>query len=243
MDEAELFTTYAATHDLALRNKIVERYLYIAEMLAKKFVGRGVEYDDLYQVASLALIKGVERFDPSQGVKFSTFITPTITGEIKNYFRDHSRLVHLPRRVNELKLGIRKAAEELAMETGKQPGAREIASRLGVSEEEVVSIAEAGAVVSLDSPAPESERGGDFHELVAAADDGEIEVMEQRDVLESAMKGLRPCERSVIEYRYLEGLSQTETARRLGVSQMYVSRLERKVLGKLRENLKKGMAE
>ncbi len=243
MQEAELFTTYAATRDVSLRNEIVERYLYIAEMLAKKFVGRGVEYDDLYQVASLALIKGVERFDVSQGVKFSTFITPTITGEIKNYFRDRSRLIHLPRRVNELKLRIRKTAEELLAETGKQPTAREIAARLNVSEEEVVSIAEAGGVVSLDSPVPDSERGGDFHEVVAAADDGALEAVEQRDVLESAMKGLRPAERKVIEYRYLDGLSQTETAKRLGVSQMYVSRLERRVLEKMRETLKKGMAE
>ena len=243
MDEAELFKIYAETRDIALRNKIVEQYLFIAEMLAKKFVGRGVEYDDLFQVASLALIKGVERFDATQGVKFSTYITPTITGEIKNYFRDRSRLVHLPRRVNELKLRIRKAAEELAAETGKQPSAREIAEKLGVSEEEVVRVAEAGAVVSLDSPPPESEHGGDFHELVAAADDGALEELERRDVLESAMKGLRPAERAVIECRYLEGLSQTQTAKRLGVSQMYVSRLERKVLEKMRENLRKGMSE
>lgn len=243
MDEAELFKTYARSHDLELRNQIVERYLYIAEMLAKKFVGRGVEYDDLYQVASLALIKGVERFDVSLGIKFSTFITPTITGEIKNYFRDRSRLVHLPRRVNELKLNIRKAAEELAAKTGKQPTAREIAAQLGLSEEEVVRVAEAGAVVSLDSPSSESERGGDFHEIVAAEDDGALEALERRDILESAMKDLRPGERSVIEYRYMEGLSQTETAQKLGVSQMYVSRLERKVLEKLRKTLGKVMSE
>ena len=96
MIETELFAAYRRTRDVALRNEIVEKNLYIAEVLAKKFVGRGVEYDDLLQVASLALIKGVDRFDETKGVKFSTFITPTITGEIKNYFRDRGRLVHLP---------------------------------------------------------------------------------------------------------------------------------------------------
>ena len=105
MNERELFSEYRRTRDVALRNEIVERYLYIAAVLAKKFVGRGVDYDDLYQVASLALIKGVERFDETLGLQFSTYITPTITGEIKNYFRDHSRLVHLPRKVSELRGG------------------------------------------------------------------------------------------------------------------------------------------
>ena len=93
MNDEELFQKYRETGDIAIRNQIVEKYLYIASVLAKKFVGRGVEYDDLYQVASLALIKGVERFDERKGLKFSTFITPTITGEIKNYFRDQTDFI------------------------------------------------------------------------------------------------------------------------------------------------------
>ena len=98
MDENQLFQAYRQTHDVRLRNEIAEKYLFIASMIAKKFVGRGVDYDDLFQVASLALLKGIDRFDETKGLKFSTFITPTITGEIKNYFRDRSRLIHLPRR-------------------------------------------------------------------------------------------------------------------------------------------------
>ena len=117
MEDGELFKRYRETGDIADRNRIVEKYLYIASVLAKKFVGRGVEYDDLFQVASLALMKGVERFDESKGLQFSTFITPTITGEIKNYFRDRSRLVHLPRRVAELRVKIKRAADELLTET------------------------------------------------------------------------------------------------------------------------------
>ncbi len=241
MQEAELFEKYRESGDIALRNEIVEKYLYIAAMIAGKFAGRGVEYDDLYQVASLALVKGVERFDPAKGVKFSTFITPTITGEIKNYFRDHSRVVHLPRQINELRTSIRKAAEELTVERGHNPTAREIAERLGVSEEDVLSCAEAGGVVSLDRNVSE-EDGMTYHELIAAADDS-LEDFENRDVVRSVLAGLSGAERKLLKYRYGEELSQTETAKRLGVSQMYVSRLERKVLEKLRKTLGKVMSE
>ena len=152
MNEEELFRKYRETGDIAIRNQIVEKYLYIASVLAKKFVGRGVEYDDLYQVASLALIKGVERFDERKGLKFSTFITPTITGEIKNYFRDRSRLVHLPRKVSELRVSIKREAEKFLAETGRNATAKELAARLGVSEEDVLRCSEAGGVGARDGP-------------------------------------------------------------------------------------------
>lgn len=239
MEEKELFERYKQTGGVALRNQIVEKYLYIAAVIAKKFVGRGVEYDDLYQVAALALIKGVERFDPSKGIKFSTFITPTVTGEIKNYFRDRSRLVHLPRKVAELRTGIKKAAEELTSETGRTPTAKELAARLGVSEEEIVQSAEAGMTVSLDRPLEDGE--GSFYD-VFAADSGEkeFEKFENRDALDAAVSGLSEAERTLVRLRFGEELSQTETAKRMNVSQMYISRLEHKVLQKLKERLQGG---
>ncbi len=241
MEERELFEKYRETGDPALRNEIAEKYLYIAAVIAKKFVGRGVEYDDLYQVASLALVKGVERFDPSKGIKFSTYITPTITGEIKNHFRDRSRLVHLPRKVAELRTAIRKETERFSAEMGRTPTARDLALRLGVSEEEIVRSAEAGSTVSLDRPARE-EDGGSFHELVASEEESEFERFENREELLSALEGLNDSERMLVRLRYGQELSQTETARRMNVSQMYISRLERKVLAKLKDTLKKGMA-
>ncbi len=240
MDEKELFEQYRRTRDPALRNEIVERNLYIAAMLAKKFVGRGVEYDDLYQIASLALVKGVDRFDPGRDAKFSTFITPTITGEIKNYFRDRSRLIHLPRRVSELRLEIKKTADKLLSETGKSPTPAELAAALGVTEEEVVSAIEAGAVVSLDRPAEED--GGSYYDVLPARDDA-FERLERRDAVQAALKCLNERELEIVSCRYGEELSQTETAKRLNVSQMYVSRMERKILEKLRENLRKSMAD
>ncbi len=238
MEENELFERYKQTGDIALRNQIVEKYLYIAAVIAKKFVGRGVEYDDLYQVAALALVKGVDRFDASKGIKFSTFITPTVTGEIKNYFRDRSRLVHLPRKVAELRADIRQAAEAFMSEEGRTPTARELAARLGVSEEEVVGCAEAGVTVSLDRPAEGGE--GNFYEVLPASSENEFEKFEDRDAMRDALSTLSEAERTLIHLRFSEELSQVETAKRMNVSQMYISRLERKVLQKLKERMQRG---
>ena len=242
MNEEELFRKYRETGDIAIRNQIVEKYLYIASVLAKKFVGRGVEYDDLYQVASLALIKGVERFDERKGLKFSTFITPTITGEIKNYFRDRSRLVHLPRKVSELRVSIKREAEKFLAETGRNATAKELAARLGVSEEDVRRCSEAGGVVSLDGPV---DRDGDNMSLydVLPAEENVFEDVENRDAVHAALKNLSEEERKLVRYRFGEELSQMETAKRMGVSQMNVSRMERKILQKLKDNLKKTMVE
>lgn len=242
MNDNELFARYRETGDIALRNQIVEKYLYIAAVLAKKFVGRGVDYDDLYQVASLALIKGVDRFDESKGLQFSTFITPTITGEIKNYFRDRSRLVHLPRKISELRVSVKKESAKMFSETGRKPTAKELAARLGVTEEEILKSAEAGGVVSLDRPVDSDEDGMSFHDVLPAEEDA-FEEIENRDAVYSAMKTLTPAERALVEFRFGEELSQVETAKRMGVSQMNVSRMERKILQKLRETLKKSMVE
>ena len=242
MNDEELFQKYRETGDIAIRNQIVEKYLYIASVLAKKFVGRGVEYDDLYQVASLALIKGVERFDERKGLKFSTFITPTITGEIKNYFRDRSRLVHLPRKVSELRVSIKREAEKYLAETGKNATAKELAARLGVSEEEVLRCSEAGGVVSLDSTVDHEVDSMSLHDVLPA-EENIFEDVENRDAVRAALSTLSDQERALVKYRFGHELSQMETAKRMGVSQMNVSRMERKILQKLRENLKKSMVE
>ena len=242
MNDEELFQKYRETGDIAIRNQIVEKYLYIASVLAKKFVGRGVEYDDLYQVASLALIKCVERFDERKGLKFSTFITPTITGEIKNYFRDRSRLVHLPRKVSELRVSIKREAEKYLAETGKNATAKELAARLGGSEQEVLRCSEAGGVVSLDSTVDHEGDSMSLHDVLPA-EENIFEDVENRDAVRAALSTLSDQERALVKYRFGHELSQMETAKRMGVSQMNVSRMERKILQKLRENLKKSMVE
>lgn len=242
MNDNELFRQYRETGDIRIRNEIVEKYLYIAAVIAKKFVGRGVDYDDLYQVASLALIKGVERFDESLGLQFSTYITPTITGEIKNYFRDRSRLVHLPRKVSELRVGIKRVTDEFFAETGRKPTAKELSERLKVSEEEILRSAEAGGVVSLDQPVDGDEGSMNYHEVLPVGEDV-FEEIENRDAVNSALLSLSESERALVRYRFGQELSQVETAKRMGVSQMNVSRLERKILQKLKATLTKNMAE
>ena len=235
----ELFSRYKQTGDIEIRNKIAEKYLYIADILAKKFVGRGVEYDDLKQVASYALLRGIDRFDPEMGMQFTTFITPTITGEIKNYFRDKSRLVKLPRRLGEVQMAAKKFAAEYQSEHGTKPSVKMIAAHIDASEEEVVKALEIGGTVSLDSIAPDQDETEDrsLYSLLPAKEDN-YEQFEIKETLRAAMKDFSDTEKRLIKYRYIDELSQSETAKKLGVSQMFVSRMERKLLLKLKESLK-----
>ena len=173
------------------------------------------------------------------GMQFTTFITPTVTGEIKNYFRDKSRIVKLPRRLSEISAAVRAFTAEYEGKNGVKPSIREIAERLKLSEEDVVRALEVGGTVSLDGVASSGEDDGE-HSLYALLPDNDdrYERLEIQDALRSAMKDLSETERAVLRFRYVDELSQSETARRLGVSQMFVSRMERKLLARLKENLK-----
>ena len=238
----ELFVEYKKTGDLAIRNCIAEKYLYIADILAKKFAGRGVEYDDLKQVAAFALLRGIDRFDPDLGMQFTTFITPTITGEIKNYFRDKSRIVKLPRRLGELNAAVREYANRYEAEHGVKPKTRMIAEHLGVTEEEVVKAMEVGGTISLDSASQSMEEDNDKSLYGLIADDEEAyEKFETQETIRAAMRDFTDTERRVISLRFVNGLSQSEAARRLGVSQMFVSRMERKLLARLKDRLKNSL--
>ena len=234
-----LFTRYKETGDIAIRNQIAEKYLYIADVLAKKFVGRGVEYDDLKQVAALALIRGIDRFDPALGMQFSTFITPTVTGEIKNYFRDKSRMVKLPRKLGELSLQIRKFSGEYQTKHGEKPSISTIAKTLQISEENVVKALEIGGTVSLDGmvSGADGEENASLYGVLAV-DEDKFDEFEIKESLLSAMRDFSETEKAIINYRYVQALSQSETAKRLGVSQMFVSRMERKLLTVLKDKLR-----
>ena len=233
----ELFKRYKETGDVAIRNEIAEKYLYIADILAKKFIGRGVEYDDLKQVASYALLRGIDRFDPDLGMQFTTFITPTITGEIKNYFRDKSRMVKLPRRLGELSAAAKKFSAEYETQYGEKPKLSVIAKQLSATEEDVVKALEIGGTLSLDGMASEDDsENKSLYGLLATGED-RYEEFETKEALAAAMHDFSDTAKLLIQYRYVDGLSQSETAKRLGVSQMFVSRMERKLLGQLRERL------
>jgi RNA polymerase sigma-B factor len=235
LDEAQLFSLYIDTKDVKYRNEIASMYFHLAEFLSRKFIGRGVEFDDIYQVACMALIKAVERFSPDKGVKFISFATPTILGEIKRFFRDKSSAIKIPRRLYEAKQGLNKAKDELTQKLSRVPRADEIAEYMGISVETVLEIIEAGSsniVRSLDQTIYEdndSELGDTL-----GYDEKTYEMIENRDFLNKTLKSFNDIEREFIALRYIQNKTQKQIAEKFGVSQMYVSRMERKILDKFR---------
>lgn len=234
----ELFRQYRRTGDIKIRNELVENYMYIAEILAKKFAGRGVEYDDLLQIASEALIAGVEKFDPDLGNRFTTYITPTVTGIIRNYFRDYSRSVRLPRRIYALSGKVKNEINEYYKEHGVKPTVKQLSETLGVGEELIIEAMECRAPVSLDATVKGEDSDVPLYEVIA--DDAlPFESFEDRESLKAEVGKLDPTEREVIKLRFAQGKSQAEVGKILGVSQMFVSRAERKIVDKLKEALLK----
>ncbi|MBO5328831.1 MAG: sigma-70 family RNA polymerase sigma factor [Clostridia bacterium] len=239
MDEnkaLELFKLYRQTGDIKIRNELVENYIYVAEILAKKFTGRGVEYDDLFQVASEALINGVEKFDPDMGNKFTTYVTPTITGIIKNYFRDYSRSVRLPRRVYALASKIKEATNEYYKRNGVKPTVKQLSAILNANEEDIVEALESKAPVSLDSTVKTEDGENALLDVIPDRYDG-FEKFEDFESLKTEIEKLDETERKVVTLRFVQGKSQSEVGKILGVSQMFVSRAERRIVEKLKEAL------
>lgn len=233
----ELFLKYRETGDIKIRNKLVENYMFIAEILAKKFSGRGVDYDDLLQIAGEALITGVEKFDPTLGNKFTTYITPTVTGIIKNYFRDFSRSVRLPRKIYSVSARVKEEINRYYTENGVKPTIKQLSELTGYSEENILEALENRQVLSLDARADgdDGESDAPLYATVASADD--FEKFEDLESLKTEIAKLDETERKVVTLRFLNGKSQTEVGKILGVSQMFVSRAERKIVEKLKEAL------
>jgi len=240
VSDRHLFLQYRKTKDLNIRNEIVSRYIYLAEILAKKFINRGVEYDDLYQVACMALINAVERFDVNANVKFVSFATPTIIGEIKRYFRDKASVIRVPRRIYEIYQKVNQTREMLMQKNGRAPRVDEIAAQLNLSEETILEIIESWNVYKIQS-FDQSIYDDDDLELYEAIgeDDESFEKINNRDFLEKSMQHFSDTEKKFIRLRYFENRTQKEIAASFNVSQMYISRLERKTLEKFRRILKK----
>ncbi len=231
-----LFAEYRRTGDISVRNKLVENHVYIAEILAKKFAGRGVEYDDLLQVAYEALISGVEKFNPDLGVQFTTYVIPTITGMIKNYFRDYSRSVRLPRRIYTLAVKVRAEVNEYFKEHGEKPTVKQLSQKLGASEELIIEALEYRAPVSLDTTVKSEDGEGRLYDVIPDLNNS-FERFEDSESLKTEIRKLDPTEQKVVKLRFVEGKSQSEVGKILGVSQMFVSRAERKIVEKLKDAL------
>ena len=230
-----LLALWNQTRQPEYRDRLVEAHLYIAEIIARKFSGRGVDYDDLYQVASLALFKAIGRYDPSRGIQLSSFVTPGMVGEVKNYFRDKSRTIRPPRRSAELIRLVDSAREQLTQKLQRSPRVDEIAEHAGLTEDEVLQGLEAASMqpVSLDQQTAEDEENLTLNHAIGAEEKGFSEF-ENADLLQRGMRTLSDKQKEVIRLRFFENLSQREVAERTGVSQMSVSRTERSALEQLR---------
>ncbi|HHV60554.1 MAG TPA: SigB/SigF/SigG family RNA polymerase sigma factor [Clostridiaceae bacterium] len=239
-DDADLFKQYSINPTVELRNKIVSKYMYLTEIISRKFLGRGIDYEDINQVASIALIKAVERFKPEIGVKFASFAAPTIIGELKRFFRDKGSVIRIPRRIYESYQKVINARDELTQQLGYVPRVDEIANHLNMSDEAVLEIIESRNVYnmqSFDSNAYENE-DVELHEVIGE-NDVSFEKIENRDFIEKILDKLDDSGKSFIKMRYFKNMTQKQIAEKLGVSQMYVSRLERKLIKKFQEILKR----
>ena len=225
-----MFSEYKKTKDVHLRDEIVSSYMYIAEILSRKFINRGIDYDDIYQVASMGVLYAVERFDPDRGVKFATFATPTVMGEIRRYFRDKGNFVRIPRRLYE----VFYRAEKLKRSSSDMSDA-ELARRLDLSDSIIKEASEAGGTSFIKSLEYEASADGRMNILnVLGAEDNHFLMLEDKDFVEYCMKQLNEKERSFVKMRYTDEMTQQQIAERLGISQMQVSRTEKRILKKLR---------
>src|SRR5947209_3394595 len=248
MSEAErdelrrMFEAYSQTRDAGLREQLVTAHMGLAEYLARRFANRGEPLDDLVQVASLGLVKAVERFDPDRGLEFTTFATPTIVGELKRHFRDKGWAVRVPRRVQELHLRVTRVVDDLSSELGRSPTVAEIAVRAGTTEDEVIEAIDAGSAyrsASLDAGRSDDEESpgllGQLGDL-----DPELQRAERRAALSPLLAALPEREQVMLYLRFYEGMTQSEIAKRLDISQMHVSRLLSRSLQALREAAEAG---
>ncbi|HEY6378097.1 MAG TPA: SigB/SigF/SigG family RNA polymerase sigma factor [Candidatus Dormibacteraeota bacterium] len=232
-----LLREYRTTRDPVVRERLVELNSDLVHFIARRFANRGEPLEDIEQVGFLGLIQAIERFDPSLENEFSTFATPTISGEIRRHFRDRSWAVRVPRRLQENYLRVVRSREQLSAELGREPSIAEIADRVGLAADEVLAALEvspAQHTLSLEStPTGSPDDGRELGERLGS-DDVDLDRVEMRQVIDQVMAHLTPRERQIMMLRFVEQLPQTEVAKRLGISQMHVSRLQRAAIEHMR---------
>lgn len=240
MDEARLtplLANYAVTRDRDVMAQLVEGYLPLCRAIARKFRGQGVDTEDLEQVAAIALMKAIERFEPDRGFKFTTFAMPTIAGEVRNHIRDKGSSVHVNRNTRSRLFQLRKVTEELTQKLQREPSLKEIAAAMDITYEDLLALLdarEAAETVSMDA-AMSSDEDAQRLEARLGMNESGYEEVEQQEWMRWVFQQVTPQERMLLEKRFIDRLGQRETAKALGVSQMQVSRMERRVLARLRE--------
>jgi len=238
-NDRDLLRRYHEQGDRAAREQLIERYMSLVRSLARRYASRGEQLDDLIQIGAIGLIKAIDRFDINRGVELTTYATPNIIGEIKRHFRDHGWAVRVPRGLQELSIQLMRVVEQLTGELSRSPTIAELAEATGASEEEVLEALETGRAYSPLSLSVGS--SGDDDELdplesIGSEEHG-YEISEDRALLEPGMRVLDARERMILQLRFYEGLTQSQIAQRVGISQMHVSRLIRRALEKARSEI------
>lgn len=232
-----LLESYARTPSPGLMEQLVEGYLPLSHAIARRFMGHGVELEDLQQVAAMALMKAIERFEPQRGLKFSTFAAPTITGEVRNYIRDKGSIMRMSRDARSQLYRMQQVQDRLTQQLQREPTLREVADEMHVTYDELLSWLdqrESTDVSSLNETFSDDDER-DLEARLGVTDTG-YEQVEQREWLKWVFSQVTPDERRLLELRFIHRMGQRETARMMNVSQMQVSRLERRVLARLREH-------
>lgn len=223
--------------DASSRDELVERFLPLARQLARRYQRGNEPLDDLIQVASIGLVKAVDRYDPERGTAFSSYAVPTILGELKRYFRDSGWAVHVPRGMQERVMNVNQAIARLSRELGRSPTASEVSQEIGETPELVLEAMEASIAydaVSLDTPRSAEDDEGDTYADTMGMIDERFELVEYKSAIGPTMRALPERDRLVLKLRFEDDLTQLEIAERIGVSQMHVSRLIRRALKRLR---------
>jgi len=239
IDDKILLRRYHEEGDLQAREKLIEQYMSLVRSLARRYAYRGEQLDDLVQIGAIGLIKAIDRFDIDRGVELTTYATPNIIGEIKRHFRDKGWAVRVPRGLQELNVQLSKLMEQLTVQLARSPTIPELAKAAGVEEEQVLEALESGrAYTSLSLSGG---GGGDDDDLdpleSLGTEEHEYEVSEDRAVLAPGFKALDERERMILQLRFFDGLTQSQIAQQVGISQMHVSRLIRRSLEKIRATI------
>ena len=240
VDDKILLRRYHEDGDLRAREQLIEQYMSLVRSLARRYSYRGEQLEDLVQIGAIGLIKAIDRFDLERGVELTTYATPNIVGEIKRHFRDKGWSVRVPRGLQELNVQLSRLVEQLTVQLSRSPTIPELAKAAGVEEEEVLEALESGrAYTSLSLSVGGG--GGDDDDLdpleSLGTEEHQYEVSEDRAVLAPGFKVLDERERTILQLRFFEGLTQSQIAQQVGISQMHVSRLIRRSLEKIRETI------
>lgn len=241
----DLFIEYKKNRDKETRDVLIEKHLYIAEILSKRYANRGIEYDDIYQVASIGLIYAIDRYDVSKGFEFSSFATPTIIGEIKKYFRDKGWTIRVPRRIQELSKKINDSKVHLSQELQRSPTISDIADYLKTTEEEILEAMEASKVYTPQSLDITYDSNNDDKDInladIIGEEDKYFSRIDNNDFISKMMEKLSNIEKEILIDRYINKKTQIVIAKNLDISQMTVSRIEKKILEKLRKEVDETM--